>query len=422
MTEIDRGRPEGAIEVGVRFRHNPKVYSFMAEAMRMSIGDKVLVRSEKGVDMGEVIELKGRVPQERADQLMPVVRKATPEDLAHIEEQEQRERQALKICGEKIVEHDLPMKLIDASLSFDNTRLVFYFSAEGRVDFRELVRDLAKTFRLRIELRQIGVRDEAKLLGGLGPCGRRLCCTTFMREFEPVGIRVAKDQGLALNPNKISGLCDRLMCCLLFEHSTYCALRDEMPSRGDRVYTESGPGTVREVMLLKEQVTVHLDDGTELTVKVCKVRPFSEGPMPQAEPKEGEAGSEAEAPAAAVASPAPAKPAAEKPRESRKSENESGRGRDSRGRGRSRSKKSSGGGDSRGEKQPSRDTGGQAEGRKNPADQSRDKSSSTSGSTSGGKKRSSRRRGGRRKSRGQGGSQGKSGGGGGGGKNDGGKT
>jgi len=147
------------------------------------------------------------------------------------------------------------------------------------VDFRELVRDLAKTFRLRIELRQIGVRDEAKLLGGLGPCGRRLCCKTFMRDFEPVGIRVAKDQGLALNPNKISGLCDRLMCCLLFEHETYCALRKELPSRGDKVLTEHGPGIVRDVMLLKEQVEVELKDGTEVKVKACEVRPWDGKPQ-----------------------------------------------------------------------------------------------------------------------------------------------
>ena len=205
---------------------------------------------------------------------MPVVRKATGEDLEHIREQDEREKRAMKICAEKIEEHSLPMKLIDASLSFDNTRLVFYFSADGRVDFRELVRDLAKTFRLRIELRQIGVRDEAKLLGGLGPCGRRLCCKTFMRDFEPVGIRVAKDQGLALNPNKISGLCDRLMCCLLFEHETYCTLRRQMPKRGDRVMTEHGPGVVRDVMLLKEQIEVQLEDGTEVKVKVCDARPW----------------------------------------------------------------------------------------------------------------------------------------------------
>ncbi|MFW6155774.1 MAG: PSP1 domain-containing protein [Armatimonadota bacterium] len=290
MSDANKSRTNGPAEIGVSFRHNPKIYSFVVEGVRLSIGDRVLVRSEKGVDIGEVMELKGRVSEERAEELMPVVRKATEDDLAHVEEQERREKQALKICAEKIEQHNLPMKLIDASLSFDNTRLVFYFSADGRVDFRELVRDLAKTFRLRIELRQIGVRDEAKLLGGLGPCGRRLCCKTFMRDFEPVGIRVAKDQGLALNPNKISGLCDRLMCCLLFEHETYCALRGEMPSRGDKVITEHGPAIVRDVMLLKEQIEVELQDGTEMTVKACETRPWDGRSRPE---ETGEGGEDA---------------------------------------------------------------------------------------------------------------------------------
>jgi len=234
------------------------------------------VRTEKGVDMGEVMELRGRVDGERAAKLMPVVRKASADDLTHIAEQQEREKQALEICAEAIEQHDLPMKLIDANLSFDNTRLVFFFSADGRVDFRELVRDLARTFRMRIELRQIGVRDEAKLLGGLGPCGRRLCCKTFMRDFEPVGIRVAKDQGLALNPAKISGLCDRLMCCLLFEHKTYCALRDELPKRGERVMTEQGPGTVKDVALIKEELHIALDDGSEVRLRACRVWPVDE--------------------------------------------------------------------------------------------------------------------------------------------------
>jgi len=375
MTEADRGHANGAIEVGVRFRHNPKVYSFAAEGVRLSIGDRVLVRSEKGVDMGEVMELRGRISGERAAELMPVVRKATEDDLRHIEEQERRERQALKICGEKIAEHNLPMKLIDASLSFDNTRLVFYFSADGRVDFRELVRDLAKTFRLRIELRQIGVRDEAKLLGGLGPCGRRLCCKTFMRDFEPVGIRVAKDQGLALNPSKISGLCDRLMCCLLFEHETYCALRREMPSRGDRVLTEKGPGVVREVMLLKEQVIVHLDDGSEITVKVGDLKagrddaPAEEPAPPPEQPSEAAAGGDA----------TPARSGSEGDR--------SGRRGGSRGRRGSRRPEASGGGAASEKKEP------QGRG------QAQQKSEPAGGPDSGAKNRSSRRRGGRRRSR-----------------------
>ena len=272
MSDADTTGNGGSIEVGVRFRHNPKVYSFTAQE-RLTIGDRVLVRSEKGVDLGEVMEIKGRVSQERAEALMPVVRKATGEDLEHIREQDEREKRAMKICAEKIEEHSLPMKLIDASLSFDNTRLMFFFSADGRVDFRELVRDLARTFRLRIELRQIGVRDEAKLLGGLGPCGRRLCCKTFMKDFEPVGIRVAKDQGLALNPNKISGLCDRLMCCLLFEHEAYVTARKKMPARGDRVHTPHGPGVVTDVALLCERVTVELEDGKEMKLQAEELGP-----------------------------------------------------------------------------------------------------------------------------------------------------
>ncbi|MEA3401504.1 MAG: stage 0 sporulation family protein [Armatimonadota bacterium] len=280
MSDDDSTRDQEVdLEVGVSFRHNPKVYSFASSGYRLSIGDKVLVHTEKGVDIGEVREIRGRIPPERAEELMPVVRKATPDDLEHVTEQERREEQALKICAEKIEEHGLPMKLIEASLSFDNTRLVFFFSADGRVDFRELVRDLAKTFRMRIELRQIGVRDEAKLLGGLGPCGRRLCCKTFMRDFEPVGIRVAKDQDLALNPNKISGLCDRLMCCLLFERDTYLELTEKLPEKGDRVRTAQGAGTVRDVAVLKEQLTVELEGGSEVTVPASEVEPC-EGDSP----------------------------------------------------------------------------------------------------------------------------------------------
>ncbi len=291
MSEIQPTREDAHMEIGVSFRHNPKIYSFVATGIRLSIGDKVLVRTEKGVDLGEVMELRGRVDDERAAQLMPVVRKATAEDLEHIAEQQEREKQALEICAEAIEQHGLPMKLIDANLSFDNTRLVFFFSADGRVDFRELVRDLARAFRMRIELRQIGVRDEAKLLGGLGPCGRRLCCKTFMRDFEPVGIRMAKDQGLALNPAKISGLCDRLMCCLLFEHNTYCALRDDLPKRGERVMTDHGPGTVREIALIKEELTIALDDGSEVRVRACRVWPVDGEPPP---PEETSADTEGE--------------------------------------------------------------------------------------------------------------------------------
>ena len=348
MSDADRNERKPLIEVGVRFRHNPKVYSFVAEGMRLSIGDNVLVRSEKGVDMGEVMEMRGRVSAERSDELMPVVRKASEDDLEHLAEQQRREKQALSICAEKIEEHGLPMKLIDASLSFDNTRLVFYFSADGRVDFRALVRDLAKTFRLRIELRQIGVRDEAKLLGGLGPCGRRLCCKTFMRDFEPVGIRVAKDQGLALNPNKISGLCDRLMCCLLFEHDTYCKLRDRLPTRGDRVMTEHGPAKVKDVHLLKEELEVELQDGTEVSVKVGDLRRRDEAPpgdQPAAESDDGSRDSGGEQAGRSGQGPKQARSSGGSTSEGRKrSSSRGGRsGRSRRGRGRRGGSRSGGG-------------------------------------------------------------------------------
>ena len=422
MTETPQSRDDWHMEIGVSFRHNPKIYSFVATGTRLSIGDRVLVRTEKGVDMGEVMELKGRIMPARADELMPVVRKATADDHQHIAEQQKREKQALEICAEAIEKHGLPMKLIDANLSFDNTRLVFFFSADGRVDFRELVRDLARTFRMRIELRQIGVRDEAKLLGGLGPCGRRLCCKTFMREFEPVGIRVAKDQGLALNPSKISGLCDRLMCCLLFEHETYCALRAELPERGDRVRTEHGPGTVREVVLLKEELRVALDDGTEITVRASEAGPLvaeaeagdavrerAEQPQPRGQPDEKRArdrhaerrqsgaGGEQDSPGKAAQQPASAE--GEQARSKR-----GGRSR----RRRPRRKRSSGGGQEAGQQDQQQPQQQAQQARQQPqqsgAQQSQQQQDGQSGS---GKKRSSRRRGGgrrrsRRKSSGQG--------------------
>ncbi len=273
-------------EVGVRFQRSGKAYSFASKGLAVHLGDQVLVRTEKGVDLGQVVEIGGRVLEEAAEGLMPVVRVATEEDLEHSRGQEEKEKSALATCVEKVAEHELPMKLVDAHLSFDNTRLVFYFSAEGRVDFRDLVRDLAKTFRKRIELRQIGVRDEAKLLGDIGPCGRRLCCKSFLQNFEPVGIRVAKDQGLALNPNKISGLCDRLMCCLRFEHEMYRELKASLPSKGEKVNTSVGVGQVTAVHLLKEELVVALEDGRELRVTASETSlVVPEGKAPAAEPK-----------------------------------------------------------------------------------------------------------------------------------------
>jgi len=243
--------------IGVSFRRSGRVYYFAPNGLRVRQGDQVLAETEKGVDIGEVVFVKYDLPgvgEER--QLKPLLRRATPEDLAREQELRQKEREARRLCEEKIAAHNLPMRLIAADYTFDGQRLVFFFSAEGRVDFRALVRDLAETFKTRIELRQVGVRDQAKMIGGLGPCGRPLCCNAFLRNFDPVGIRVAKDQGLSLNPAKISGICDRLMCCLRFEHETYCELARKLPKAGQTVNTPKGQAVVKHVNLMHERVQV----------------------------------------------------------------------------------------------------------------------------------------------------------------------
>lgn len=228
----DRGAPEGAEEkvlvVGIRFRKAGKIYFFKPGELQLEKGDEVIVETARGIEYGRVVIGPRWVPvAETVAPLREVIRKATPEDRIRVEENRRDAREAFAICQQKIAEHGLPMKLIDAEYTFDRGKILFYFTAEGRVDFRELVRDLAAVFKTRIELRQIGVRDEAKLIGGIGPCGRELCCCTFLCEFEPVSIKMAKWQNLSLNPTKISGLCGRLMCCLRFEEDTY------RPSEGE---------------------------------------------------------------------------------------------------------------------------------------------------------------------------------------------
>jgi cell fate regulator YaaT (PSP1 superfamily) len=264
--------------VGVSFRSGGKLYSFDTRGIHLQLGDHVLVDSEKGLDIAEVIRL---IPDlstmEHDGPLKPIVRKATEEDMAHEQKLRQQERIALRTCERKVAQHGLPMKLIDADYTFEGRCLVFFFSAEGRVDFRDLVRDLAKTFKTRIELRQIGVRDEAKMLGGLGACGRPLCCQTFLRNFDPVSIKVAKDQGLSLNPAKISGVCDRLMCCLRYEQKMYQEIRAQMPAVGETVSTVEGQGLVLEQQVLAEQVVVQLEDESRVTISVDKLKPRSGG-------------------------------------------------------------------------------------------------------------------------------------------------
>lgn len=211
---------EDAIQrvVGVRFKKAGKVYYFDPGTLDLKQGDNVIVETARGVEFGEVVMAPREVPDEEVvSPLKQVMRAATPEDRKQVKENKAKEKEAFKICQAKIAAHGLPMKLVDVEYTFDRSKIIFYFTAEGRVDFRELVRDLASVFRTRIELRQIGVRDEAKLLGGLGPCGRVCCCNVFLGEFQPVSIRMAKEQNLSLNPTKISGLCGRLMCCLKFE-------------------------------------------------------------------------------------------------------------------------------------------------------------------------------------------------------------
>ncbi len=255
--------------VGVRFRNTGKVYYFDPGDLELSEGDKAIVETVRGLECGDVVSEARPVPDEEITQpLRKVVRKATPEDEAAIEANKEKERRALRICLEKIAAHGLPMKLVDVEYTFDGSKIVFFFTADGRVDFRELVKDLASVFRTRIELRQIGVRDEAKMLGGLGPCGRPLCCTAFLRDFEPVSIRMAKDQNLSLNPTKISGICGRLMCCLKYEHNVYKDLRQGLPALGSEIETEAGPGKVVELDVLKGIAAVKLADGKTTRVVV----------------------------------------------------------------------------------------------------------------------------------------------------------
>lgn len=208
--------------VGVRFKPAGKIYYFDSEEVDLVKGDQVIVETVRGIEYGQVAI--GRREMEEAKLVLPlkkVIRKATPEDQAAAQRNTEKEREALETCRRKVTEHGLPMRLIDVEYTFDMGKIIFYFTAEGRVDFRELVKDLASIFKTRIELRQIGVRDEAKMLGGIGTCGRMLCCCSFLGEFEPVSIRMAKEQNLSLNPTKISGICGRLMCCLKYESEMY---------------------------------------------------------------------------------------------------------------------------------------------------------------------------------------------------------
>ena len=255
-----------AVVVGIRFKKAGKIYYFGPDDIELELDDAVIVETARGVEFGRVVIAPREMKEEELmAPLKDVIRKATEEDLEHQEENIKKEAEAFDICFKKIEKHKLDMKLIDIEYTFDNNKLIFYFTSDGRVDFRELVKDLASIFRTRIELRQIGVRDEAKMIGGLGPCGRTLCCSTFLGEFEPVSIKMAKEQDLSLNPTKISGICGRLMCCLKYEHDTYEKILENLPEIGVRVKTPRGIGRVVDTATLLEIVKVRLktEDDTE---------------------------------------------------------------------------------------------------------------------------------------------------------------
>ncbi len=268
--------------VGVRFKEVGKVYYFDPVGTKLESGDMVIVETARGVECGQIALENKLVPDEEiVHPLKPIMRKATAADLKKIEENKEQEKKAFDICSNKIAEHGLDMKLVNVEYTFDSGKILFYFTADGRVDFRALVKDLASVFKTRIELRQIGVRDEAKMLGGLGICGKQFCCSSFLGDFQPVSIKMAKEQGLSLSPVKISGTCGRLMCCLKYEQEAYTDLLRNTPKYGAIVKTPQGRGTVVEVSLITGMLKVKMDntppEAAPQTFKVKEVRLIKDG-------------------------------------------------------------------------------------------------------------------------------------------------
>ncbi len=273
------------------FRRAGKSYYFDADDLDLKPGDRVVARTARGQEMAEVRAGPIELDVEQAkEELKPVLRRATEADLQRDEENAAREREAMEVAARKITEHGLPMKLIEAEATLDGGRIVLHFSAEGRVDFRALVRDLARTLHTRVELHQVGVRDEAKMRGGLGHCGRPLCCATFLTDFDPVGIRMAKEQELSLNPQKISGVCGRLMCCLNFEYDLYRQARQCVPKTGSRIDTKEGPGQITEIDVVRNRAVVALDGGGKVTLPLSEVARHKQGCPHEARAGEGQAG------------------------------------------------------------------------------------------------------------------------------------
>lgn len=268
MDDILKSAPapsDDAEVIGVRFKEVGKIYYFDPDGISFSLGQRVIVETIRGVECGEVAMANRKITNNQiVKPLKKVIRPASDADLQQLEANKQKEKQAFSVCQKKISEHRLDMKLVDVEYTFNNNKILFYFTADGRVDFRELVKDLASIFRTRIELRQIGVRDEAKMLGGLGVCGRSFCCSSFLGEFQPVSIKMAKEQSLSLNPTKISGICGRLMCCLKYEQDSYEKLLKMTPKVGALVSTPEGRGIVQDANPLTGSLKIALDKNPDV--------------------------------------------------------------------------------------------------------------------------------------------------------------
>lgn len=279
----------------VAFRTAGEGHRFDAGRLELNPGDKVVVRSSRGVELGVVRCPPHDTASDGDSGLKPILRLATEDDLRRDKENLAGEREAMKIGAEKIAAHGLPMKLIEAEANLDGSRIVLHFSAEGRVDFRALVRDLARALHTRVELHQVGVRDETKMRGGLGPCGRILCCATFLTDFDPVGIKMAKEQSLSLNPQKISGACGRLMCCLNYEYQHYRQAKQCLPKVGSRIETDLGPGKIIEINVIRNRVTVSLDEGGKTELPTAAIAQHKPGCPHLAAAREAAAAAEPEA-------------------------------------------------------------------------------------------------------------------------------
>jgi cell fate regulator YaaT (PSP1 superfamily) len=257
------------IVVGIRFRPAGRIYYFDPVNLTFTNGQYIIVETARGVEAGRVVIAAKKIPlSDLSDPLKPVLHLATEDELRTMLSFKSKEKEALVLCHERVLQHKLPMKLVEAEYTFDGSRLTFYFTADERVDFRALVRDLAATFRTRIELRQIGARDQAKLQGGLGPCGKTLCCSSWITDFGIVSIKMAKEQGLPLNPSKISGVCGRLMCCLAYENDNYIQAKQQMPHIGTMLDTPSGPGKVVSLNVPQNTVEVMLESGATIHIPV----------------------------------------------------------------------------------------------------------------------------------------------------------